>query len=390
MRLTKNEKVLLVILLILALTAGYYFYVFLPNEEKMADLEVEISNQDLLKHGMLMKIQSQSVTEKRIEDLEENIIVLADKYYGTLAQEDAFVLAYEFAEGLDLEFERLNFNTYASEYGLNHKVEMNFQGSYNDLLKYLSRIQNHDKKVAIKSVDISQNEEEQISGLCSIEFNTFELISNYVPYQGDLLSKEYSNKDYTQGPFVPYEGFEIVEETPVVDIIIPEPDPIDYETYRPKSLVYDFEDGSSYFVGNEPEIKGSISRNRTKIRGGYSEEINFDFVNARAHSEANLIFDNNPIFVNKQAESILLWVYAYEASNHNIGLGIIDAAGKEYKVSLTEGVDFTQWQEVEADLPVAMSYPIMINRIYVEGIGYDQKLTGRYLFDTLQVAYPID
>lgn len=42
MRLTKNEKVLLVILLILALTAGYYFYIFIPNEEKMADLEVEI------------------------------------------------------------------------------------------------------------------------------------------------------------------------------------------------------------------------------------------------------------------------------------------------------------------------------------------------------------
>jgi hypothetical protein len=307
-----------------------------------------------------------------------------------LAQEDAFVLAYEFAEGLDLSFERLNFNTYPSEYGLNHKVEMSYEGNYNDLLTYLEKIQNHDKKVAIKSVDMNQNEEGRISGLCSIEFNTYDLISNYIPYQGDLLSQAYSNKDYSMGPFIPYEGFEILEEIPVVDVVIPEPDPIDYETYRPKTLIYDFEDGSSYFVGNTSEINGTVTRNRTKIHGGYSEEINFDFVNARAYSEANLIFDSNPIFVNKQAESIVLWVYAYEASNHNIGLGIIDASGNEYKVSLTEGVEFTQWEELEVDLPVAMSYPIMINRIYVEGVGYDQKLNGRYLFDTLQVAYPID
>ena len=390
MRLTKNEKFLLIVLLILALSSAYYFYIFLPNEEKMENLQVEIKNQDMVKHGMLMKIQSQSVTEKRIEDLEDNIEIIAQKYYGKLAQEDAFILTKEFSKNLDLSLERLSFNTYPSDFGTTHRVEMTYEGGYDDMLTYFENIQANDKKIAIKNVNMNQEEDDRISGQCSIEFNTFEVVNNYVPYQGDLLSNAYSNKDYSLGPFVAYEGFEYVEESPDVDIIVPEPDPIDYETYRPKTLVYNFEDGSSYFVGNEPEIKGTIARNRTKIFGGYSEEINFDFVNARSHSEAKLIFDHNPIFINKQAESILLWVYAYEASNHNIGLGIIDAAGKEYKVSLTQGVDFTQWEEVEAELPVSMSYPIMVNRIYVEGVGYDQKLTGRYLFDALQVAYPID
>lgn len=82
-------------------------------------------------------------------------------------------------------------------------------------------------------------------------------------------------------------------------------------------------------------------------------------------------------------------MYAYEASNHNIGAVIIDAKGKEYKVELTKGVDWTQWQEVEVEMPVEITYPCMVQRIYVEGIGYDQKLTGKYLFDQLQVSYPV-
>lgn len=390
MRLTRNEKVLLIVLLILALGAGYYFFVFIPNEEKMAALEAEISEVEMQRHSMMMKIQAQSVTDKRNEDIENNIVEIAEKYYGELAQEDAFMLAYKFSKDLDLNLNRLNFNTYPSEYGMTHHVEMAYEGNYNDLVTYINHVQDHDKAVAVKLVDINQDEEGRVSGQCTLEFNTFDLVNLYVPYQGDLLSKVYDGRNYKEGPFIPYEGFQLVEETPVIDVVIPEEDPVDYETYRPKSLVYDFENGSSYFVGNASEIMGSVVRSKTKVRGGYSEEINFNFVNGRPYSEANLIFDNTPIFINKQAESIALWVYAYEATNHNIGLNIIDAAGQEYKVMLTEGVDFTQWQEVEADLPVSMSYPIMVQRIYVEGLGYGQKLTGRYLFDALQVAYPID
>jgi type IV pilus assembly protein PilO len=415
MQISRRDRNLLILLAVFAALAAYYYFGIMPQEDKIETLETELALKEAAKSEIELKLASEFNLDKRIEELEAQISVASDKYFGILTQEEILMLVTRFGEGSEITFSDMTFSDIFVE-GSQLKQTMaslSFDGNYESLMAYLRNTRTFDKQIVVKEMVIQNQLDQGLVGKMQLEFNGIPAVEAYsVPYK-KLVTSQFNTRDLSLGPFAPYDNFVAVQPTEAATdggtVIIPDPneyypgEPVPGETvvggngtgsgtgtpYRPMSEIYGFEDSASFFVGNNLDITGFIAKSKMKVAGGYSTEVNFDFVTGRELSEANVVFDTTPVMINKQADSIGLWVYAYEASNHAIGVVIIDSKGKEYRVPLTESVDFTQWQEIDAALPVEITYPCMIQRIYIEGKGYDQKLTGKYLFDRLQVSYSV-
>lgn len=397
MRISKRDRNLLIFLLVFALLAAYYFFIIIPQEEKIVALETELSLKEVSKMEMQLKMASLNNLDKNIAALEATMAESASDYFSSITQEEMLMLIGSFAEGLPMTFSGMTFMDLATAEmtQIQYQADVNFEGDYDALMQYMRNVRSFNKRILIKDLVVQTQEDSSLTGRIKLEFNGLPQVASYSVPMIKLVSDQFIARDVTQSPFIPYEGFVRVEETTefITEPDYPEydynEDEIDYADYRPKTQIQGFEEGNTFFVGNNEDITGFVTRSKTKVAGGFSAEMSFDFVTGRTHSEANLVFDTTPVLINKQADYLGLWVYAYEASNHKIGAVIIDSKGKEFKVELASQVDWTQWKEIETPLPVEITYPCMIQRIYVEGIGYEQKLTGKYLFDQLQVSYPI-
>lgn len=413
MKVSNRDKMLLMVLGVIAIAALYYMLILSPMEKKQATLTTEVALRSSERDEINLKLMSETNLDKQIASLEKKVGEATKPYYGKLDQEETLMTVFELTKGLSF---RLNNTTITDITVIPQPVEgqpqlqptntkclvtVDFIGGFSDLMAYLKNIETFEKKIIVRDVLVQNNFEETLTGKLSLEFNGFPQIKDYVLNNNTLVSNQFSSGQNINGLFSPFAGFSATaisqgsEDQAFIDAsggdqtVYDETETIDYESYRPKTQLYGFEDGTNFFVGNSTDITGYVSRTKTKIAGGYSTEMSFDFVTGREFSEANVVFDTNPVMLNKQADFLGLWVYSYEASNHAIGAVIIDSKGKEYRVELAPEVNWTQWQELEAAMPVEISYPCMIQRIYVEGIGYEQKLTGKYLFDKLEVSYPV-
>lgn len=398
MRISKRDKALLVILAMAILILIYYYFIMLPQEAKIEEQQILLEEKRNEKAQVDILIASEAQLDERISVTEAAIAVLASELYGNITHEEILMTIDQFSNDITFDPGDLTFlnNSSEQEGGVRHTANVNFTGSYFGVMDFLKNVEQNERKVAVKEISVVNEYDDSISGNVVLEFSGSDLVDVYDGDYRKLVSSNYNYRDIIPGPFKPYEGFDLAEAVvnepnPEMDVdypILPE-EPIDYEEYNPRTTVYGFEDGDVFFVGNSPDIDGYVTRSKTKISGGYSSELVFDFVSARMFSEANVVFESNPIVLTRQAETLGMWVFAYEASDHAIGAVIIDSKGKEYRVEFTSQVDWTLWEEIEATMPVEITYPAMVQRIYVEGIGYDQKLTGKYLFDQLQVSYPV-
>lgn len=413
MKISRKDKILLAFLLVVMLLAAFYFFVMVPQEKKIKELETTLVEKEAIQTTIQMKIASEKNLDRNIEDLEAVISETAGRYYSEISQEDMLATITQYTEGLSISFDTMNFSDNLSQIpdSIKYTANVEYSGDYDSLLAYIRNVRNNTRKILIREVVVTNNikgtggaggevvDESEIyplQGHLLLEFNAIPSTAAYASPANKLVTAQVNSRDLLSGPFVPFIGFELTTEvaTEMTDTFpefpYEETTEVDYENYRPKTQIYGFEDGSNFFVANNSDISGMLSRSKTKVAGGYSAELTIDFAAGRDYSEANIVFDSTPIMINKQADFIGLWVYAYEASNHGVGIVVIDSKGKEFKVPLAKSIDWTQWKELEAAMPVEITYPCMIQRVYVEGIGYEQKLTGKYLFDQLQVSYPVN
>ncbi|OJV66867.1 MAG: hypothetical protein BGO41_05485 [Clostridiales bacterium 38-18] len=399
MRISKRDRLLLIVLAFVAAFALYYFLLMHPKEESISNLETSFSQWESMKSDVDAKLTSEKILDKNIEDLKDQIRSASLPLYEEITQEEIVALLSRFAEGSFLNISEMQSspNLSTSEGIMRYQTTLSFKGNYDDLLGYIRTIRNNDKHIILNSVIITNNLQDELTGKMVLEFNAITNAKEYISESEKLVSKELNTRDVLMGPFLPYESFVINEAPGTTDTVNPEypqypdtTDELNYEDYNPKTQIYSFEEGDFFFVANSEDIQGGLTRSKTKISDGYSAEMSFDFMASRPYSEANLVFDQNKVMLTKQVDTIGLWVYAYEASNHKLGVVILDSKGKEFRVELANAVDWTQWNELEVQMPVEITYPCMIQRIYVEGIGYDQKLTGKYLMDQLEVSYPVN
>ena len=386
MKLSKREKKMLMLLGIVIVLFSYYYFSFRILENNLRTEKETLLELNDQKQIMMAKLSIDKRLDVDISNLDEEITAESNLYYDKIDQEEAMMILVNYAKSASLELLSLDFvpEENQDEYRQKITASISFSSNYSEVKKFMNAIENNKKFIKISNASFSGNEDGTIKGELNLEFNEFNQITPFSKYENSEVTLQDNYKDANVDPFMPFDGF-ILPNQDQQNIDPTEEDP----DYKPKTLVYGFEKGNTFFVGNSDKIYGAVGRSETRKESTYSAYLEFDFVNERMFNEANVVFDAEPVMLQKQADTISMWVYAYEPSDHNIGLEILDSAGRDYRLELTRGVDWTQWEEVEATLPYEITYPCIIQRIYVEGIGYEHKLKGRYLFDQLQVTYPV-
>ena len=180
----------------------------------------------------------------------------------------------------------------------------------------------------------------------------------------------YPYKDYKapvtspESPDPPSKG----EEEPGGDetgVIIP---PKEEETKTEEIMaLYDFEDGNYGILALGEGVDGEVAPSSVAKSGNYSMMLEFDIGQSENPNGAFVDLSNNNIYLDKNASTIGLWVYAYESSPASLNLLLEGQDEESTKLRLSQEISWLGWSFIKADLPNdAELYPLKLKGIYLE------------------------
>ncbi|MDO4800191.1 MAG: hypothetical protein Q4A52_06730 [Bacillota bacterium] len=405
MKASKGSLIFLGVLLVGMLLVVYYMFFYQPAQMLIDQAKLEVEEKKVQLDTMNAKILSEKEIDKQIKEKSEKVRELAKRFFVDLEQEEALEISSgQLNERQQILFDVVTHSEHTSEESSARVIKQNLDYStdYHTLMEYLRKLRRYDKNIAVRSIALTLNRSvedgaivEELDTQMALDFVVIPSLEALGSKDEILIRDALSGRDLARGPFALYEGYvdplEKQLQTPMPDPSFPDPmfpGPTEPQVpEKPKYIIYEFEDKDAFFVGSDADIGGSLIRSKSRTSGGFSMDLSFDFFVAKDYNAANLVFGQGMVMLPRNPEKLTMQIYSYENSNHNIGLHLIDGSGKEYNVEVVNKVDWLEWKEVEIKLPEGITYPCVVRRIYIEGIGYSQKLRGRYLFDQMQVQY---
>ena len=158
-----------------------------------------------------------------------------------------------------------------------------------------------------------------------------------------------------------------------------------------EKLLEGFENTDDITLVQYPEdSEGRILNNSKSREGGKSLKLYYDFTTMKPNDQsiAFLEFGENGILLQDEPESLSMWVYG-DRSDHWLRCRVTDANGTMYKVDFEKEIDWSGWKEVNAHLPEDISYPVVLNNVYVAEIYNDKADKGYIYLDGLKANYPL-
>jgi type IV pilus assembly protein PilO len=233
-KMSKREKVLLYILLIIVILFGYYNYVYLKQSTKVQALKEERQKLDTklsTLNAQINSIQSREsdlkILNSKIQDkskllypfiAQEKIIVELDdlmarsKITGTISFSEAAVQPLEDKKQEQKKAESSSLQPLVDQYNIiskdstkagtapqaaaqpktqanaqpaasqnkveQMKVTLSFRGSYDNVISFIQNVETHPKKLVINKISLSQSAKDEVSGTCDIEFYAVPKLSN--------------------------------------------------------------------------------------------------------------------------------------------------------------------------------------------------------------------
>lgn len=400
--ISKREKILISLLVLFAFLGGYYKFILIPININYHQSVVAKEEKQIEFMEITQRLLSQEDLNNDIKKITNDILNHTNNYFGVLHQEDIILLIDNFTMTNNLRISTLKFTQPSIESFINSEEELkgiieeealmkifsikcNFEGSYEDLIDFLKNINQYEKKIIIKNINIKTKKVDMLAGNVLLNFYSLPIIAKYYPREINTLSevKDLEKDELkTLHPFIPYNELLFIKKNVPFSNLNSNNDNKNFIT------LYSFEDANVFFVGNSENVYGEVKKDLNAIEGNYAISIKYDFIRSDNENIACLDLEGNSIIIPRQPEIFSLWTYAFEKSDHVIGVVLIDARGKEFKFELIDKVDWLGWRPLRSILPVNIVYPAMIQRIYIEGTSYSNKTKGQLLFDKMEVAYP--
>lgn len=386
MIITKLRKIPILFLIVGILGYGYFHFIISPQISTFNALKDNIKKyQSEIKKSEVI-IASKDKINMEFENVNKDILPIKKGFFSSLEQEQIIVLLNEMLDNTMLQVSSMDFSEFRKEEIKKYKlqaitVNLPFQGSYDALLDFMKKIREYEKNIIVKGLRIETNESGELSGNIFLDFYS---LSNGM--DSAYLAKYFNNSESgKENPFMPFDGFieNNFDESTVNNTETSLTKPV-----SKKVVLNGFESLTTFFVGSPKKVVGNIARDTNSVQGKYSARLEYDFLRGRMNSIGNVVYEGKKVLITKQAENIGVWVYAFEKSNHRIGIILKDAKGKTYKIPLSNEINWLEWKSIEAALPLEIAYPAEVQRIYVESIEFDNKTKGVLLFDKLEATYP--
>lgn len=386
-QLSKREKVLISLLIIIMLIWAIYKLAITPQIEKLneiRDKKIEYQNK-ILEFNKILRRENE--IKKEWEELNNERQEILSKYFPTLDQSQIIYLLSALAadENIiisDYNFSRKEFEEFGDFQVKNISVAMPYSGDYNGVINFISSLKNNQRKILIENLTMDKVNKEEINGIISLKI-----------YCLDGVTETENKVSYIEVPQIkknnPFSGFDnssLDKGTDEVEVEEKVNEKLEIKPYIEKILL-DFEVMNNYFIPSHPLTKGNLNLSKNAKSNRYSLRIEYKIVAVEEESRAFIDVSKNNLLLKYPPNSIGLWVYSFDYSPVTIGLELKGQMGEEIYIPFTEGVGWTGWKYVELSPPYDINiYPLKIEKLYLE-LPYGREDMGVFLFDKLEASY---
>jgi hypothetical protein len=379
--MSKREKVLVAILIIVGLGFGYFRFLYTPLvneiqvlENKKIEKEVELVN---AKAFMAKEGKFEKAYQENLDTLEKVI----SNYYLELYQEDYLIFIKELNDMENFQLNDFSFSDQSDQREAIEQLELSFEfeGDYEALEDYLYKIEKNNKYIAISELAVNSEDEGGISGEVSLNFMTIPALKAYIESQsifdtkGTLVEKQFDS------PFEKYASL-LAKSDENEDNVLS-----NYVETREIDPVNNFIRKDMFFVGSDRSVSADIMTHPESLLGNNSILFDYDFGFKKNGLEANLVFEDE-IIINESHEFLSVVAKAESINNHELGITLVDSYGKSHLLSLTSAIGSDEWEIYEVELPLDIVYPARAQRIYVRSTSNEQQIFGKLNIDGILLA----
>lgn len=392
-RLTKREKNLLIILLIVIVVWGAYTFIINPQINKLQSLEEQKS----ILETRISQINSIIGSEK---DIEEELAKLKDqkenidsKFFTSLSQSKIISLLKDITTDDGFIAEDMVFYEQQEEQigdipFMRMDVDIPYKGSYEGVLRVLKGISSYPKKIIITSL-IMDSTGNQLVGTISLSFYS---MNDYGGIK-DVINISENTSEIKEDPFQPFYEYEedinVDKTNEEINEVIEEVQGEVQDIYY-RELLEDFEKGYYDFIPSNKYVQGNVFKSSKSKSNNSSVRLEYSIMAIEDENRAYIDLSDEDISIKYPPSSIGIWVYSYGYSPSTIGIRLIGQNNEEYCLPISEGISWIGWNYVEVAPPLDVSlYPLKIDKLYLELTDYRDDF-GVILFDRLEANYPMD
>ena len=153
-------------------------YPAIIQEKIIIELDKMLNDSDLNGNIAFSPIEVAAVEKMvspEVQKVESSLKSIVDEYSGDKIEEGNNDITTESGEGQASQELQPNQSEATSE---QLKVAVNFSGSYEALKKFISAVQNYERKIVITNISISSKSQEELTGVMNLEFHAVPKISD--------------------------------------------------------------------------------------------------------------------------------------------------------------------------------------------------------------------
>jgi len=395
-RLTKREKNLLIILLLVIVIYAVYTFIINPQLNKLQSLNEQKSALETRISQINSIIGSEKDIEERLSKLRDKKENLESRFFASLSQSQLISLLEEMTRDDGFVAEDMVFYDKQEEQigdmsFVRMDVDIPYRGTYEGVLRVLKGISSYPKKIIVTSL-IMDSTGDELAGTLSLSFYSMDGRDDS---KGTISIPE-AVDEFKEDPFLPFDEYEadmddIIEKEIKEDITEPIgelEEGITDNYYR--EILEDFEEGNFDFIPSNRYVQGNVFRSATSKSNRNSVRLEYSILAIEDENRAYIDLSDRKTSIKYPPSSIGLWIYSYGYSPSTIGLKLIGQNNEEYYLPISEGISWIGWNYVETVPPLDVSlYPLKIDKLYLELTNYRDDF-GVLLFDKLEANYPVD
>lgn len=402
-KLTNNEKLLLIILGLIIVFWLFNKYIFTIQRSRISSLkeeETQYREEKIKVEGILDRENSIHEDYINLNNEKDNILL---EYFPTLDQAQIIYLLNDIIDSSNLKILNLDFSEPQVE-EINGQaikamdITLPYEGSYDELIDFLGKVRTSPRKFLITDLTMDNNYNQVILGQIGIKVYSLEGI---IEEEGLVVSIDTIINTEKQNPFAPFDEYDNKEDAKgsMEDL----EDNIDsqytsdgfsqdlnsiLEKTSIGQLLEGFENGKIYFIPSSLNVKGNISRATKSKEGKYSLRVEYNILAVENENRAYIDLKERDIILKYPPSSIGIWVHSYSYSPVTVGMRFEGQMGEKSDVELTRGISWLGWKYIQVSPPQDISlYPLRLDKLYME-LSEGRDDFGVVLLDGLEGIYP--
>ena len=380
--LTKNEKVLISLLIIVILVWLSYRFIYMPQQESISLLNTQKFEYEKKIEEINATLRKEEDINQEWQDLHREKEKIVSQYFPTLDQAQIIYILNELVENdqitvSDLNFNRPGFSDIGGFQVRSMDIAIPYSGKYEGVIETLNSIKKSPRKMLVDNIFIDRAMNEDLNGSMSLKIYSIEGIAES---DRDIVYIDKADNEDKDTPFMAYKEYS--EEK----LSVPSGGSQEKKPYIEETLL-DFEINNNYFIPSHEFVNGNVSLSNISKSKNHSLKLEYHILGLEEENRAFVDISKTNILFKYPPNTIGLWVYSYDFSPATLGLGFRGQMGEDIFVPLSDGIGWTGWKYIEANSPSDMDlYPIKLDHLYLE-LTEGRDDFGVILFDKLEALY---